>query len=252
VKEIIEINADAIALRKYFGENSYSPIDIFSILSNNNDLTLVFYPMSDRISGLCVRDKENKLIAINSNLTYGRQRFTAAHELCHLFFHNDFNKIICAKNLEKNKEPQEIEADRFASYFLAPYESLRDFITSKLEKQKGDLNINDVIKIEQHYSLSRQATLWRLINDGYLSFETSGNMKTNIIKLALKLGFDDKLYKPSAVEKQYYTLGKYVKLAVELKEKEQISNGKYEELLLNAFRGDIIYGMNSDGEENYD
>jgi Zn-dependent peptidase ImmA (M78 family) len=252
VKEIIEINSDAISLRKYFGEDAYSPVDIFSMLSNNDDLTVVFYPMSERISGICVRDNNNKLIAINSVLTYGRQRFTAVHELCHLFFHEDFSKIICAKDIDKNKDPKEIEADNFASYFLAPYEALRDFIKNKLNKQKDNLDINDIVKIEQHYGLSRQATLWRLIKEGYLTREVADTMKTGIIRSALKLGFDDKLYVPSAEEKKYFTLGKYVKIAEELKERDLISNGKYEELLLSAFRGDIVYGLATEGEENYD
>lgn len=252
VKEKIEINSDAISLRKYFGEDAYSPVDIFSMLGNNDDLTIVFYPMSERISGICVRDEHNKLIAANSTLTYGRQRFTAAHELCHLFFHDDFNKIICAKDIDKNKDPKEVEADKFASYFLAPYESLNAFIKEKLQKKKGNLDINDVVRIEQHYGLSRQATLWRLINEDYISHQVADTMKTGIIRSALKLGFDDKLYVPSPKDKQYFTLGKYVKIAEELKERELISNGKYEELLLSAFRSDIVYGLDAEGEESYD
>lgn len=252
MKEIIEINSDAISLRKYFGEDAYSPIDIFSMISNNAELTVVFYPMSERISGICVRDEKNKLIAINSTLTYGRQRFTAAHELCHLFYHEDFNKIICAKDIDKNKDPKEVEADKFASYFLAPYESMKDFIKEKLRKQKGSLDINDVVKIEQHFGLSRQATLWRLTNEEYLNCEAADTMKTGIIRSALKLGYDDKLYVPSPEAKQYFTLGKYVKTVEDLKEKELISNGKYEELLLSAFRGDIVYGLDTEGEESYD
>jgi len=252
VKDIIDINSDAISLRKNFGEDAYSPIDIFSLLSNNDDLTIVFHPMSDRISGICIRDDGYKLIAINSRLTYGRQRFTAAHELCHLFFHEDFNKIICAKDIEKNKDPREVEADRFASYFLAPYASLRDFIREKLKKEKGNIDVTDVVRIEQHYGLSRQATLWRLANDGYMTRAVADTMKTGIIRSALKLGFDDKLYVPLPEEKQYLTLGKYVKIAEELREKEAISNGKYEELLLSAFRADIVFGLDTEGEENYD
>lgn len=251
MKEIIEINADAISMRKYFGEDAYSPVDIFSILGSNEDLTIVFYPMSERISGICVRD-DNKIIAINSALSYGRQRFTAAHELCHLFFHNDFDKIICAKDIDKNKNKREIEADKFASYFLAPYESLKDFIKIKIKKQKGSLETDDVVRIEQHYGLSRQAMLWRLINEGYLTFEVAETMKTGIARSALRLGFDDKLYMPSPAGKQYFTLGKYIKMAEQLKEKDIISIGKYEELLLSAFRGDIVYGLNATGEEKYD
>ncbi len=252
MKEKIEINADAISLRDQLGEDGYSPIDIFSILHSNEDLTVVFYPMSNRVSGMCIRDGNNKIIGINSTSTFGRQRFTMAHELCHLFFHENFKSIVCAKDLEKNKDPQEREADLFASFFLAPYESLRDFIKKTLGKEKCSLEIGDVVRIEQHYGLSRQATLWRLINDGYLSPEKAETMKTGIIVSALRLGFDNKLYRSAPEDKQYITFGKYIKLAEELKEKDLISNGKYEEILLNAFRGDIVYGLATEGEENYD
>lgn len=252
MKEKIELNAEAISLRKQFGEDTYSPIDIFSILHSNEDLTIVFYPMSNRVSGICMRVGNNKIIGINSTATYGRQRFTMAHELYHLFFHEDFKSIVSSTDLEKNKDPQEKEADMFASYFLAPYESLKDFTKNKLGKEKHALEINDVVKIEQHYGLSRQATLWRLINDGYLSREKANIMKTGIISSALKLGFDDKLYRLTPENKQYITLGKYIKLVEELKEKELVSNGKYEELLLNGFRGDMVYGLNTVGEESYD
>ena len=46
--------------------------------------------------------------------------------------------------------------------------------------------------------------------------------------------------------------GKYIKIAEELKDKNLISKGKYEELLLDAFRGDIVYGLNTEREERYD
>ncbi len=252
MKENIEINAEAVSLRKEFEEDTYSPIDIFSLLHSNEDLTIVFYPMSNRLSGICIRDGANKVIGINSTSTYGRQRFTMAHELYHLYFHQDFKSIVCSKDLEKNKDPQEKEADMFASYFLAPYESLRDFIKKKLKKEKKSLEISDVVRIEQHYGLSRQAILWRLISEGYLSPQKAETMKVGIIQSALKLGYNDKLYLPTPEDKQYITLGKYVKLAEKLKEKDLISNGKYEEILLNGFRGDMVYGLNTEGEEKYD
>lgn len=105
MKENIELNAEAISLRKQFGEDAGSPIEIFSLLQNNEDLTTVFYPMSDRISGMCIRDGNNKIIGVNSTSTYGRQRYTIAHELYHLFFQEDFNSIICPMDLETDKDP---------------------------------------------------------------------------------------------------------------------------------------------------
>ena len=66
MKENIELNAEAISLRKQFGEDVGSPIEIFSLLHNNEDLTIVFYPMGDRISGMCIKGWNNKIIGVNS------------------------------------------------------------------------------------------------------------------------------------------------------------------------------------------
>jgi len=252
LKEKIELNGEAINLRKEFGEDSNSPIDIFSLIHNNDDLTIVFYPMSSRVSGICIRDGNNKIIGVNSNSTYGRQRFTIAHELYHLFFHEDFKSIVCFTDLEMNKDTQEKEADMFASYFLAPYEALSHFIKNKLGKERHELKIEDVVKIEQNFGISRQAILWRLVNDRYLSYEKANFMKSEIITSAKRLGYDDKLYTPTPEDKQYATFGKYIKLAEELKNKDAISQAKYEELLLNGFRSDIVYGSNLEEEEVYD
>lgn len=252
MKETLEISSEALSLRRQLGEDSYSPIDVFSILGNADDLTVVFYPMSERISGACIRDNGNKLIAINSNLTYGRQRFTAAHELYHLFFHEQLNGVLCAKDIDNVKDPQEMEADIFASYFLVPHDSLADYIKTRLKKKKLELDVDDVVRIEQYYGLSRQATLRRLVSNGYLNQEQAAPMRQGIISAALKLGFDATLYKPTAEEKQYNTLGRYVTLAQEVKAKDLVSNGKYEELLLDAFRSDIVFGLNDVGEEQYD
>lgn len=252
MKEKIELNAEAISLRKQFGEDVQSPIDIFSLLHNNEDLTIVFYPMSSRVSGMCIRDENNKIVGINSTSTYGRQRFTIAHELYHLFFHEDFKSVVCGVDLETSKDLQEREADMFASYFLAPYESLVSFIKNKLGKEKHQLEIKDIVRIEQYYGLSRQATLWRLINDGYLTRDKADTMKTGIIASAMRLGYDDRLYTSTPEERQYATFGKYIKLTERLKEKELVSTGKYEELLLNGFRSDIVYGLTHQEEEHYD
>ncbi len=252
MKDKIDINSDAVSLRRQLGEDHYSPIDIFTMIGSTDDLTVVFYPMSERISGACIRDNRNKLIAINSRLSYGRQRFTAAHELCHLFFHDHFKGVLCAKDIDNVIEPQELEADTFASFFLAPYDSLIDFIKHKLKKKKNTIELNDVVRIEQHYGLSRQATLWRLITDGYLSKDKAAAMKKGIIMSAQKLGFDATLYTPTPAEKQYNTLGQYISLAEQLKERSLVSTGKYEELLLDAFRSDIVFGMGAQEDEQYD
>ena len=251
MKDLIRINYDAISIRRQMGEDSSSPIDIFALIGTQADLTVVYYPMRDTISGMSVKDDQFKLIAINSTLSKGRQRFTAAHELCHLYLHNEFKTIICSRDLAGNRSELENEADLFASYFLAPYEALRNFLDIKADRKSKLITIVDIVHIEQHFGMSRQATLVRLLSEGLITEAEVSSMKTNVILSAQKLGFSAELYKPNADGKLYFTIGSYIKIAHDLYNSDKISIGKYEELLLDAFREDIVYGADS-VEEHYD
>ncbi|TEB08859.1 ImmA/IrrE family metallo-endopeptidase [Pelotomaculum propionicicum] len=252
MKEKIELNSDAIMLRKRFGEDMMSSLDVFALMGRMDNLTLVFYPFSERISGMCIKIDNDMIVAINSTLSYGRQRYSAAHELYHLFIQDGFVSTICEQNIEADKPDSEKEADAFASYFLAPYDALKSFVTETLKKRPLTLSAEDVVKIEQYFQMSRQATLFRLINEGYISKGFADTMKSNVIKSVLKLGYDASLYLPLPDNKRYMTIGNYIKLAEELREKDIISDGKYEELLMDAFRPDIVYGLDATEVERYD
>lgn len=52
--------------------------------------------------------------------------------------------------------------------------------------------------------------------------------------------------------KRYFTIGKYIKLAEQLMDNGLISDGKYEELLMSAFRSDIVFGSECEEGEVYD
>ena len=238
--------------REIFNEDVFSPIDIFALMSDTENLTLVFYPMSDRLSGMCIKEGSNKILAINSKQSYGRQRFTAAHELYHLFFEDNVKSVICEKGMDDFKSDSEKEADVFASYLLAPYDALRGYIEKNKFKIRRGWVLEDVIKIEQFFQLSHQATLYRLVYDGYIDSEKANLLKNNIRQKAIRLGYDDKLYRPSPEEKQYFSTGEYIRKVEELKNKGLVSNGKYEELLLDAFRSDIVYNLEEEGKDLYD
>jgi len=249
LKSNIELNSNALKMRKILSEDSSSPVDIFSLINNMEKVTLVFYPMSDRISGICIREKNSKVIAINSNMSYGRQRFTAAHELYHLFFESELRSVICEKDISDSKSDSEKEADRFASYFLAPYDSLRAYLEEHNLLDNKIFTTEDIINMEQIYQLSHQAMLYRLVYDGYLDWNSYNNLKMAVSQRAIRLGYDDRLYKASEKDKKYFSIGEYVKKVEELKDRDLISNGKYEELLLDAFRADIVYNLGSEGIE---
>ena len=81
----LEINTKAQELREMLGEDANSPLDIFALVSQIEGLTLVFYPLGENISGMCMKDEGVRLIAINSTMSYGRQRFTLACLRIHRF-----------------------------------------------------------------------------------------------------------------------------------------------------------------------
>ena len=243
MKTDMQLNAEAIRLRQRLGEDPYSPMDIFRLISSNENMTIAFFPMGERISGISIQTDDVMLMGINSTQSQGRQRFTAAHELYHLFYDDEFSLKVCYTDM-KPRSDKEREADTFASFLLAPYEALLGFIEDKLGKANAPLTIEDVIRIEQHFGLSRQTTLVRLQKEGYLTAQETEKMKTSIVVTAKKLGYNAALYKPTPEEEQYTTYGRYVALVEELNKRTLISSGIYEELLLDAFRSDIVYGSN--------
>ena len=245
MKNKYELSKEASELRDRLGEDDRSPVDIFRLIHKIEPLTLVFYPMGERISGMCLKGADDVLIAINSSMTYGRQRFTMAHELYH-YFYDDMTTVICARDIG---EVYDIEKDAnvFASFFLAPPAALSVAI-KEIKMERSTLDIAGIIKLEQLFGLSRQAMLIRLIDEGELAPQETVNMRSQIISSALALGYDDTLYRSLPEEKMQMTYGRYIKRTEELLERGLISNGKFEELLLEAFRADLVYGLNEGSE----
>ncbi|PHS28846.1 MAG: hypothetical protein COA82_13275 [Alkaliphilus sp.] len=253
MKGKLELNSNAIKIRReLFNEDAFSPIDIFALISGLSNFTLVFHPMSERISGMCIREKDSNIIGINSSLSYGRQRFTAAHELYHIFFEKGLRRVICEKEINNKKSDSEKEADTFASYLLAPHDALKAYIERNKLCDDHNWAIENIIRIGQFFQVSHQTVLYRLVSDEYIDETTSNRLRNNVIRQAIRLGYDDKLYKSSTEERKYFSTGQYIKNVEELNNRELISKGKYEELLLDAFRADIVYDIGEEGKELYD
>jgi Zn-dependent peptidase ImmA (M78 family) len=245
LKDKYDLAKAASEIRRLLGEDDHSYIDVFRLAHSIEELTLVFYPMGEHISGMCIKNIDDILIAINSSMTYGRQRFSIAHELYHYYYDN-IDSIICMREIGESSGIEK-QANIFASFFLAPPAALSTAI-KRVKKTKPKLEQVDVVKLEQYFGLSRQAMLIRLIDEKELSFDDTISMRSNIISYALSLGYDDTLYRSSPEERAKKTYGRYIKLTDELLERGLISNGKYEELLLEAFRADLVYGLDEGSE----
>ena len=244
----LDLCTKALSLRKELGEDTTSTIDIFSLAHTISQLTLVFYPMGNHLSGMCIKNDGNPVVAINSSMSVGRQRFSMAHELFHLFYDESIQSMACAMKIGIGNDVEK-SADQFASYFLMPPVALSETMKKIQNNSVVALTIKEIVKLEQYFGMSRQAILCRLISDNKLTIQQADCYRQGIILSAVNLGYDDILYKPLSEHKQYKTYGYYIQQAEEVLKKGLVSNGKYEELLLTAFRSDLVYGDESGGGE---
>ena len=244
MKTAQELNSLALETRRLLGEDSYSPIDIYAIVNGwkEKKITIVRYPLSKRISGMCTKVDNDIIICINSTTSYGRQRFTLAHELYHILYENISGRVICDMQMSDEKTVSEKEADMFASYLLLPYDALFQY-----SKRVEYWTLNKIIDAEQLYMISHMAMVFRLEKDGFVDANHTNEFKNIIVsREAAKLGYGKELYLPQPEDKQYFTTGEYVRKVEKLAENGMISEGKKEELLLDGFRADIVYNL---GEE---
>ena len=243
-----KLMTQAMMLRQKLGEDNSSPIDVFALVQNIEGLTIVYYPMGGTVSGFCVKTPTGiKLIAVNSGMTMGRQRFSLAHELYHLYF-DDNTFSACSKKIDTGKEIER-SADMFASYFLMPDVSLQLMARQLLDKHPGnELSLSDVVRIEQYFGVSHQATIYRLVKALLITEETGRNYRCKAVRsIANSLGYSSDLYQPSPKAKQYMTYGYYIGQAETVQEHNLVSTGKCENLLMDAFRSDLVYG--EEGED---
>ncbi|MBQ6344648.1 MAG: ImmA/IrrE family metallo-endopeptidase [Methanobrevibacter sp.] len=228
-----EIIFKAETIRRSWGIDNVSPINILSaVLDNVDNLTILWFPMLDDVSGCCAKTDEYKLICINSRHSKGRQNFTIAHELYHLLFEDDINSFICNFNSD---DESEINADKFASSLLMPDIALFEFINKHGIKK---WSLSDVIKCEQYFQISHIAMLCKLRREDMISYDDFKAFKTSVKKNALQLGYDLSLYEPT---RQYYSLGEIIPLSKKLYDEKRITGGKFDEILLDVFREDLVY-----------
>jgi len=225
-KQDKELELLAVEFRQQNGLTETEAIRFKSLLLKNKILTL-YEALSNDFSGMAVKteDKDTKrFILVNSNHTRGRQHFTICHELYHLYFQENFKSEKSKTGLYQNqKDPEEYNADLFASYLLLPENGIFKFIPS-IERTKNCIKLNTILSIENYYSCSRSALLYRLKQLKLIDGTKYDEYNTNIKRNAIFSGFETSLYEPG---NQGLIIGNYGILAKELFEKGDISESSY-------------------------
>ena len=219
------IEKQVSAFRTDNGLSASEPVTLKSLLLKLNILT-VFRPLSDNFSGMCLKDNSgHRFMLINSNQPRGRQHFTIAHELYHLFIEEKPTPHKCNPGYSKNFVEQ--SADMFASLLLMPESGICQLVPENELKTKS-ISMATILKLEHYFSVSRSALLYRLLNIGLISESTRSQFAEVGVKNSARcFGYDTALYEAA---NEGLVIGDFGEKARNLFDKEKISESHYMEL----------------------
>lgn len=183
-----ELLADAV-LEQYKNEigNIEYPINPFKILKSL-DVKLVIKNFKD-LEGLYIpalSEDDIDVVAINFNRPLYRQRFTAAHEICHCI-KDKANAIICP--ISERKNSIEKFADKFAACLLMPIKEL-DKQVKKYINEKGYIDLEKVIYVSEYFGVSFESCVY---NIAYKLRRIDGDTDSKELKKRIKKIQADKL-----------------------------------------------------------
>ncbi len=189
------------------------------------NITAMFRPLSETSYGISCKSKSGRMfMMVNSNSTIGRQNFTIAHELYHLFYDESPTPHMCrgmAEGEEKN-------ANIFASSLLLPQDGILPIISFD-EIVDRNVHISTILFLEQLYSVSRQTIVFRLKDLGLLTRKRCTELLSLPVRESAKeYGYDTSLYEPG---NEGLFIGNFGTKARTLYENGKISEGHYNELL---------------------
>ena len=240
----LTLEKKANAFRSAQGLGSDDPIRLKSFLTKLNVLTL-FKPLSADFSGMAIKispttNSHLRFILVNSNHSLGKQHFTLCHELYHLFIQESFTARTCSTGLfNKKLDREEYHADVFAAYLLLPEGGVKSLIPDQ-ELSKNKITLKTLLKIEQYYSCSRSALLYRLKNFKLIDDNKYEEFKGSVKRNALLHGFSTELYESGNAD---HFIGDYGSVAKELLDRGSISETHFLNLLMDL-------GFDEDNLEN--
>ncbi len=222
----------AISFRAEQGFNTREAIGLKSLLQKINVISF-FSPLSDQFSGMAIKTgksgHESRFMLINTQQSIGKQHFTICHELYHLYRQQNFSSRVCKTGLfDKKLDKEEYNADLFASFLLLPTDGLLELIPNAELAGKAKISLATIIYIEQYYSCSRRALLYRLRKMDLITPDQYELFSVNIKRSAIESGFNTDIYEPGNFN---VVIGNYGTLAKELFDTEKVSQSHYYALL---------------------
>ena len=146
-------------LSAYYGNSEIEyPISPFKML--NDEKVLFLIRNFNKLEGVYIPAQSGEdvaMVGINANRPITRQRFTAAHELCHHF--RDADKQVSCPIGQKNAT--EKFADQFASALLMPLGELRSKV-NEYKDANGNVSFDSVLLIADYFGVSFESCAYRI------------------------------------------------------------------------------------------
>jgi Zn-dependent peptidase ImmA (M78 family) len=249
VQDILRIKALAREERVRLNISPLVPVDPFRIFMEIEGITLSVVDMHGDLSGFFLKKDDEGMVVLNANRSLGHQIFTAVHEYYHMRFDQGMEGRVCLIHSFDQDVNSETEANYFATYFLVPEEALE----YHLERRLGGRGIEfaDVIYLEQLFMVSHVVMLQRLLWMEVISQAQMKRWKPNIIRNARRLGYDGKLYQKTVLSEPLI-FSDYAEIAHQLLKTAAITEGKYEEYLMEGGYFDLLIESEDEHDETED
>lgn len=229
----------AMKMRSSLQLSLAEPINVKTVIRLLGVITL-YRPLSDTLYGLSLKSADDRFrfMLVNSNTTRGRQHFTVAHELYHLYFDENPQPHFC---IEGFPDESERSANMFARAFLMPKAGVMKLIPDE-ELATGKVSLTTVLNMESLFGVSHKAMLIRLKELKLITNSVLEQYQSVRVSHEASLrGLSTELYQKG---NEGLIIGDFGAKARELFEKDIISEGHYVELLRK-----IGYGV-EEGEDS--
>jgi Zn-dependent peptidase ImmA (M78 family)/DNA-binding XRE family transcriptional regulator len=156
--------------RQFLELNPSDPVPLRSILEDEGILVLEIGFKSEILDGLFfIHDKRPIIIANAHNKNPFSRNFVIAHELGHVLMDSTSLSRFC-NSIEKSEEVVEKRANFFSNEFLLPEEALETYFGEcGYMKGKSKIQRRDLYYLMDHFQLSREIVLNRLLFTGWIS-----------------------------------------------------------------------------------
>lgn len=179
---IREASDAAIATRKLLGVPVDGPLeqDLLDLTETALDIPVSILELPDKVAGAYMRKRGQGFVFIQATHYPTRQRFTLAHELGHHVLEHHARIENEDEIGRETKDPTEQQANYFASEFLMPASTARQWIAEHASGEE-DVSIDLLIDAAYEFHASPPAFLYRLTTCG-LDRAMSGRLWKRIKK----------------------------------------------------------------------